>query len=208
MRFIVIDGLDAAGKDTHAKIIKKRYERRGEDVLLRSHPSSDNLFGEKAEKALLGKGKISRAKAALYFLLDVLNSFLTDHRSYDTVIFVRYLCGVAYLPAPLSKIFYKLFSSILPFSDYMFFLDVKPEDALERIENRNNRQLFENGKALKETRKKALSIVQDWHVINTSRPINESHAEIDRILDKIDEKNGMRKESEIEIPDSSDTTTT
>ena len=51
MRFIVIDGLDGVGKDTHAKIIKKRYESKGETVVIRSHPESDNFFGKKAKNA-------------------------------------------------------------------------------------------------------------------------------------------------------------
>jgi thymidylate kinase len=44
MRLIVVDGLDAVGKDTHAERIRRYYEERGERVLLRSHPASDNYF--------------------------------------------------------------------------------------------------------------------------------------------------------------------
>ncbi len=60
MRFIVVDGLDGVGKDTHAHLIKKRYEENGEKVILRSHPESDNFFGRKAKKALYGQGKIKK----------------------------------------------------------------------------------------------------------------------------------------------------
>jgi len=42
MRFIVIDGLDGAGKDTHAELIKRRYLSMGERVVFRSHPEDDN----------------------------------------------------------------------------------------------------------------------------------------------------------------------
>ena len=59
MRLIIVDGLDGVGKDTHAKLIKDKYEKMGERVILRSHPESDNFFGRKSKKALLGKGKIN-----------------------------------------------------------------------------------------------------------------------------------------------------
>jgi len=183
MRLIVIDGLDAAGKDTHAHLIKKRYSNNGEKVVVRSHPCSDSLFGIKAERALRGEGKYNRAKATFYFTLDVINSFLKVDKSIDTLIFVRYLCSVAYLPEPLVDKSYKLLSTLFPTSSYMFFLDVEPEDALERLNDRDNRQIFENKKDLKKIRKRALSIVDEWHVINTSRSIEEAQEEIESILD-------------------------
>ena len=54
MRLIIIDGLDGVGKDTHAKLIKDRYEQMGENVIIRSHPEADNFFGKKTKEALLG----------------------------------------------------------------------------------------------------------------------------------------------------------
>lgn len=57
MRLIIIDGLDAAGKDTHAGIMKRKREQRGERVLIRSHPEDDNRFGIIAKQALFGTGK-------------------------------------------------------------------------------------------------------------------------------------------------------
>jgi dTMP kinase len=50
MRLIIVDGLDGVGKDTHAKLIKDRYEKLGDRVVIRSHPSNDNFFGRKAKK--------------------------------------------------------------------------------------------------------------------------------------------------------------
>ncbi len=188
MRFIVIDGLDAAGKDTHARLIKEKYEEKGEEVIIRSHPSRDNPFGGKAGKALLGEGNISRTQASLFFSLDVFNSILNYYGKFDTVIFVRYLCGVAYLPEPMMNGLYELFSSILPTSNYMFFLDVDPADAIKRIEERKDEQMFENRKDLEDIRERALSLVDDWHVIDTSQPIERAQRDIEQILDKMDEK--------------------
>ncbi len=188
MRFIVIDGLDAAGKDTHAYLLKKRLEEKGEDVILRSHPCSDSPFGVRAHNALLGDGGFCRAKSTFYFAVDVINSMMRINGNADTVIFVRYLCSVAYLPEPLVRRSYDFFSTIFPTSSYMFYLDVEPEIALERLRERSERQIFENKEELEKVRKKALSIVDDWHIIDTSRPIPKAQQEIEDILYGLDEK--------------------
>ena len=109
MRFIIIDGLDGAGKDTHANLIQQRYLDKGNTVILRSHPEDDNSFGIKAKKSLLGKGKLNYIKASFYYALDVIRSVRLYQGKGDTLILVRYLMGVAYLPLPLAKLFYKFF---------------------------------------------------------------------------------------------------
>ena len=67
MRLIIVDGLDGVGKDTHAELIKDRYEKHRESVVIRSHPESDNFFGRKAKKALLGKDNYNKVKAWRYW---------------------------------------------------------------------------------------------------------------------------------------------
>ena len=62
MRYIIVDGLDGSGKDTHANLIMEKYLSKGENVIVRTHPSNDNPYGIKAKKALLGKGKIKDKK--------------------------------------------------------------------------------------------------------------------------------------------------
>ncbi|MCE5213104.1 MAG: thymidylate kinase [Methanobacterium sp.] len=182
MRFIVIDGLDGVGKDTHAQMIKEKYLENGQSVILRSHPEKDNYYGRKAKKALLGKGKINKIIASTYYAFDVIRSVHKYHGKADTVIFVRYLFGVAYLPLPLAKFLYKFFSIVLPTSDYMFFLDLEPEDALKRISEREDQEMFENLEDLFKVRKKVLSLSKGWKVINTSRSITEVQEDIDQYL--------------------------
>ena len=72
MRYIIIDGLDGSGKDTQANLIQEKYHKKGEHVILRTHPSDDNNYGIKAKKALLGRGKINHIKASMYYALDVI----------------------------------------------------------------------------------------------------------------------------------------
>lgn len=186
MRFIVVDGLDAAGKDTHAQLIKKRYEARGDDVIIRSHPSIDNIYGKNAKDALFRRGKKQRMKATVYYALDVLNSLNQYYNEVDTLIFVRYLGGVAYLPYPMAKPLYHIFYTILPTTDYMFFLDVDPKESYRRINGRTKKEMFENLDSLKEVRQKALRLVDDWHVIDTNQCIEEAQEDINQKLDYLD----------------------
>ena len=190
MRFIVVDGLDGAGKDTQARKIMERYKEMGEAVIMRSHPESDNKYGRKAKEALLGKGKKNHIMASLYYALDVIRSIRKYYGKSDTFIVVRYLVGVAYLPLPLARILYKFFETFLPTSEYMFFLDVEPEELLRRIENRvegrGEKEMFENMEELEKVRKKALKLVKGWHIIDANRSIEEIQEEIGSILDGID----------------------
>lgn len=192
MRFIIIDGLDGAGKDTHARLIVEKYTSQGEKVIFRSHPESDNKYGLKAKEALLGEGKINHVKASIYYALDVIRSLRLYHKknaNTDTLIFSRYLLGVAYLPNPLGKILYKLLAAILPTTSYMFFLDVTPEESLRRVSEREEHEMFENIDDLVKTREKALKLVDDWHIISTCGSIENVQNTIDALLDNIDQNN-------------------
>ncbi len=190
MRLIIVDGLDGVGKDTHAKLIKDRYERMGEKVVLRSHPESDNFFGKKAKKALFGKGKINKLKASVFYMVDVLRSIKKYYgkKEYDTLIMVRYLMGTAYLPQRLAKIAYDLFENFVPTSDYMFFLDASPTKLLKRFEERDELEMFETLDELVKVRKKALLLAESWNIIDTTGTIEATFSHIENVLEKIDNK--------------------
>ena len=188
MRLIIVDGLDGVGKDTHAKLIKKRYEQLSERVVIRSHPSNDNFFGRKAKKALLGQGKINKLKASIFYMFDVLTSIRKYYRrkDIDTLIMVRYLVGTAYLPKKLAKISYNFFCGFVPTSKYMFFLDAEPNIVLKRFKERTQKEMFETLESLVKVRNKALSLVKDWYIIDSSKSIGDTYMSIEVILDKLD----------------------
>ena len=190
MRLIVVDGLDGVGKDTHAQLIKQRYETKSEVVVIRSHPTSDNYFGRKAKMALLGSGKRNRLKASVFYALDVLRSLRIYYRhpQQDTLIMVRYLVGTAYLPGGLGRLAYQVFEKLVPLSEYMFFLDASPKVLQERIGLRSEKEMFETYASLVKVRKRALLLVKSWHVVNTNRSIEETFDDINKILDTLDDQ--------------------
>jgi dTMP kinase len=190
MRLIIVDGLDAVGKDTHAQLIYDRYKNIGEKVVIRSHPTMDNIFGRKAKKALIGKGKINKFLASIYYMLDVLRSIKKYYKphSMGTLIMVRYLIGTAYLPERLAKIGYKFFENFVPTSEYMFFLDALPEELVNRVKIREQKEIFETREELVKVRKKALALVKNWNIIDTSHSIEDTYTKIEEILDGLDKK--------------------
>jgi len=188
MRLIIVDGLDGVGKDTHARLIKERYEKKGEIVIIRSHPESDNFYGRKSKKALLGKGKINRLVASVFYALDVLRSLRRYYREprCDTLIMVRYLMGTAYLPMGLAQFSYGVFERFVPTSKYMFFLDASPEELLERIKMRKEKEMFETYDELVKVREKAINMAREWYIIDTSQPIEDTFSCIEDVLDLLD----------------------
>ena len=188
MRLIIVDGLDAVGKDTHAKLISDRYEKKGEKVVIRSHPSPDNYFGRKAKKSLLGVGKLNKVRASIFYMFDVLRSIRKYYKpSGDgTLIMVRYLMGTAYLPIRLARFSYNFFENFVPTSDYMFFLDANPNELHDRVKLRDEKEIFETLKELASVREKALLLTDNWHVIDTNFSIDQTYNQIEKILDKLD----------------------
>ena len=187
MRFIVLDGPLGSGKATHSKLIRDRYLAKGEKVILRSHPTEDGKYGVKAKNALLKTGPLNKIKGSIYYTIDFIQSTQTFYGGVDTVIFSRYLMDLAYLPMPLAKIMYWIFTAFLPVSEYMFFLDLTPEESLKRMSGQEDQEeMFEILENLIKIRGKALELTKEWYVIDTSGTIEEVQNEIVKILDKLD----------------------
>jgi dTMP kinase len=186
LTLIIIDGLDGSGKSTQAQFLLKHLENGGKTVCLRVHPEKDNFFGVKARQFLYSSGKSAHFAAALFYMIDVIRSILLySWRKVDYIIFVRYLMGTAYLPAPLHKITYHFFAFAVPHSEIMIFLDVSPEEAVSRIaKSRVEREMFEDFDALSEVRAKALSLAfsDKWIIVNSDKPAIEVAAAIKKIV--------------------------
>lgn len=188
MKFIVIDGLDASGKDTQAIRLFNFLRNNRKTVCLRIHPAGDNFFGTNAKRFLLSKGKSAHFASALFYMMDVIRSILYyAWRKYDYIVFVRYLMGTAYLPSPIHKIAYWFFACIVPKSNAMFFLDVNPKEAYRRIRERHQiQEMFEDVSELGKVRAKALSLAlaDKWAIINADQSLEKVQLEIRRRLSR------------------------
>jgi dTMP kinase len=184
--FIVLDGLDASGKNTQAERLAAALRRRGETVHLRFHPSGDSWTGKGTKRFLLSEGRGAHLASALLYIVDVLRSVvLCPWRRSDHVVFVRYLMGTAYLPRPLDRISYLFFYFVLPKPRHYLFLDVEPEEAHRRIrEGRESREMFESLEQLRKIGERALALagVAGWTIVDANGPEDEVEREILSIL--------------------------
>jgi dTMP kinase len=64
----------------------------------------------------------------------------------------------------------------------MFFLDLKPEEALLRMLKRDEEEMFENLDDLIKVRRKALKLAQGWHIINSKGNIEDVQTNFNNIL--------------------------
>jgi dTMP kinase len=142
---------------------------------VRVHPEADNWFGKKARAYLLLEGKNAHFASAVFYMFDVIRSVAWYYwRRVDYVLFVRYFMGTAYLPSPLHLFAYNFFSSVLPKSDNMIFLDLAPEAAAFRIRaNRKELEMFESLSSLRKVRAKALSLTRfdSWVIVDSGKPM-------------------------------------
>ncbi len=181
-RFVVIDGLDASGKSTQAEMLAEHIRASGKTCIMRSHPSEDNFFGVKGREYLFLEGRKAHIAASLFYLVDVMRSItLYAWRRVDYVIFVRYLMGTAYLPAPAHRLAYVFFSKIVPTKGSLIFLNVSPAEAFRRVvQNRAKTERFETMDELSKTADKAMDLVSDgkWIIIDGDRRVNEIHEDV------------------------------
>jgi dTMP kinase len=186
MVLVIIDGLDASGKSTQGLALDRDLREIGRTVFLQIHPSRDNLFGRKARQFLFQKGKGAHLASAFFYMLDVVRSILVyPWLGYDYIIFVRYLMGTAYLPSPLHEVAYRFFTLTVPTSEFMFFLDVSPEEAERRIRlTRDRFEMFESLEQLRKVRRKALALASlgKWRILNGEKPAKEVEREIFKAL--------------------------
>jgi dTMP kinase len=121
-------------------------------------------------------------------MLDVLRSIRKYYRpeKKGTLIMVRYLMGTAYLPRKLVRFGYRFFENFVPISPYMFFLDAPSEDILNRIKSRAEHEIFETYEALEKVRKKAMLLLENWYIIDTTGSVDDTFAAICLILDELD----------------------
>jgi dTMP kinase len=177
---IAVDGLDGCGKDTHALRMKTALEQAGTTVVLMKHPS-DGFFGKRSKAAVQRSGPIAMAITTAFYTLDVLVSVRRLRRvDVDTVMFVRYLLGTAYLPGCLAHHAYAFFRKLLPFPDLALFIDIEPSVAIRRIEMRDHaREMFETEERQVRIREVARTLVAgEWEIVNNSedgeRPFEEA----------------------------------
>lgn len=187
--FLVVDGLDGAGKDTVAGILATLLASQDRSVAVRSHPST-NVFGRLSRVALLGRGRLAHLLATAFFALDAVVSTVRLKRlleGHDHVVFVRYLLSAAYLPPSLARPVRDLFASFLPAADVKVYVDTRPDVAMARIRSRAGaREMFENPRSLARVRHQVNALLDgSWTILDNNGTFGDARSQVEAILPRL-----------------------
>jgi len=150
--FIVLEGIDGAGKSTQAKLLKDFFLEKNFKVKLFAEPSTGK-WGREIRTLLAGDKIPSIEKQLELFLLDreddVQKNILPSINKEESVILDRYFySNAAYQGAmgfPYDDILKMNNKKNFPKPDFIFYIDLLPEKALNRINLRegDKRDIFE-----------------------------------------------------------------
>ncbi|ASI13661.1 thymidylate kinase [Candidatus Mancarchaeum acidiphilum] len=154
--FIVIEGVDGAGKTTQVNILKGKVVG-GKSVRTTKEPT-DGKIGKLIRELLSGKN-LDNLKMQLLFAADReehLNSLIKDSiDSNEILVSDRYIfSSLSYgIASGLDAQWLIGVNSQFPVPDMTIIIDLEPDVSLSRISARDSKEAFENIKFLTEVRK-------------------------------------------------------
>lgn len=203
--FIVIEGIDGAGKTTQAELLRAHLEAKGRRVVRTAEPTSFPS-GVELRAALGGKIKKTECQMAAMFVLDRIahNIHPTEgievilNEGYDIICDRYYYSTLAYQGQSTSYEWVKAMNLSCPEirkPDICIYLDLTPAQSLERItKGRDSVEIYENEETLSRVRNAFFKVFEDIGdgeniaIIDAYRNIEEISsdicAEIDVIIDK------------------------
>ena len=170
-RFIVIEGLDGCGKSTQAKLLADELTRQGIQTLHTCQPSRAPT-GQLARMALKGEVPLENEAMALLFATDRYQHYHTEvapelARGNHVVCDRYFYSNMAFQgidPAAMKRIMaynQGVMSPPAKRPDIVFFLDVPPEECIERIlHTRQDISIYETIPKLTATRERYLQVFE------------------------------------------------
>jgi len=178
-KFIVLEGIDACGKSTQAKLLKKKLETKGFKVATFSFPIYNSSTGKAIAAFLRGEGEVKSRyeKARLYALnrFEAKAMLLSVLHQCDFVICDRYVeSNLAYSTADLEegerKGFIELLEKMeyqdhgLPKADLVIFFDMPPRVAQGLMrDKKEGREYLEGSGRDKDIYEKSMRFQEQVH---------------------------------------------
>lgn len=186
--FIVFEGIDGAGKSTQARLLYSYCKEITHAALLQE--PTDSQYGKKLRDMLKGNVAGTRQELLELFIQD--RAFDVQHniqpllRKRYVVILDRYFYSTAAYQAgddvKPSDIVRMNIAKGFPVPDRIYYIDIEPAIALERIHTRSgdNKEIFEKLHVLETIRNNYLSIADETFVIiaGDKREVDDIHKEI------------------------------
>ncbi len=189
-RFIVIEGLDGAGKTTLSKLLVRDLRARGVPAVWTSEPSKSTV-GQILRKKVLQGRKASAELEALLFATDrylhLQNEVGPALRKGQTVVSDRYVyASLAYQGAQgLSEAWLRKINRFARKPDVAIYLDVDPKIGLRRI--RRSKSVMENLVLQRRVRRIYLKLARrdELILVNSNLPVGVVRKEIlRRVLER------------------------
>ena len=162
--YIVLEGIDGAGKTTQAVSLKEYFERQGREVVLTKEPTREGLIGELINRILQNEAKIPRVALQYLFAADrqvhLKEVVIPALKKGKVVISDRcFWSSIAYGLADIEdynqkdlklaalSILSMYHQFIVP--DFTFYLNISVEEALKRLSNKKGKEIYEEKDQLK-----------------------------------------------------------
>lgn len=201
-RFIVLEGIDGAGKTTQAELLSAHLRANDRDVYRTAEPTSLST-GVALREALGGKVKKTECEMATMFVLDRiahnihptegLCSILDSGK--DVICDRYYYSTLAYQGHSTDYEWTKRMNLDCPEimkPDICIYLDLTPEQSLDRISRgRESVEIYENLETLSRVRSAFMRVFDDLSdrdnikIVNAYRSPEEIAEEIAEIIDKL-----------------------
>jgi len=142
--FICIEGLDASGKNTQAKLLVKNLKRKGHDAIYTTEPSRGRIGRLIRRHVLLGENRLSEVLEALLFAADRVDHLEREVtpalKAKRIVVSDRYLySSLAYQGgAGLDLKWIEEINRWAVKPDLTLYLDIPPEVVLQRLRRKKS----------------------------------------------------------------------
>jgi dTMP kinase len=185
---IVFEGIDGAGKSTQAEVLKRTLWEKGYDVVYFREPS-EGKWGREIKRKAAYPDSISPEEELELFLKDrkenVEKNLKPALKEKKIVILDRYYFStIAYQGAKGidQERIRKMNEGFVVEPDLVFFLDVDPQEGLDRIKNRKKKdKLFERAEYLVRVREIFNSFKGEKFIhMDASKPKKEISAQIEK----------------------------
>jgi dTMP kinase len=195
--FIVLEGIDGAGKSTLGNRIKESLTAAGRNATVTQEPTHDEIGSIIRNGAVKG---ISQAAEALLFVAD--RAVHTEkmaklvNNGHDVICDRYFASTVAYQSAPLNGValdkdwLVGLNLPVIREPDVTFLLDIDPGRGIDRITGRGEKSKFEEAEYLGHVRARYLELAEEFgfRVIDASKGRDEVFAEVMADIEKLIER--------------------
>lgn len=170
-KFIVFEGIGGCGKGTQIKMTEEWLKEMDKKVLVTCEHSRDTSLGILIEKIIKKmETPIDQVALQLLFVSDRANHtakvIVPALDSYDYTLSDRYEASTfSYAPKPKREYFLMVNRGVTVRPDLTCIIDLDPEEAVRRINKRNDADIFDKVETLKECREN-----YRWYFDNSGWP--------------------------------------